>query len=171
MIWVLAVVVVGLIAVLAELLLGFQKKADDLRQIQNPIKHRIRTHQEAMQEAVSKIESAAAGQLQELESKMPVYTQELSGLGNQLSAIEKQLFGPDYDPTVAVVKGEEDFPAGKKSGGEKERAEGNPSEKSVRAGRNLLDDLQGHKTSLQRDVEVVKRTAALLEGKLKRGSG
>jgi len=171
MIWVLAVVVVGLIAVLAELLLSFQKKADDLRQIQNPIRRRIRAHQEAMQQAVSKIETAASGQLEELDAKMPVYTQQLSGLGQQLSEIEKRVFGPDYDPTVPVAKEEEDFLArSNKVEDEKDKAEVDPSEKIARDGRDLLDDLEGHKTSLQRDIEVVKRTAALLEGKLKRGS-
>ena len=171
MIWVLAVVVVGLIAVLAELLLSFQKKADDLRHIQNPIRRRIREHQEAMQQAVSTIETAANGQVQELDAKMPVYTQQLSGLGQQLSEIEKRVFGPDYDPTVPVAVEEEDFLAkANKIEDEKEQAEVDPSEKVARAGRDLLDDLEGHKTSLQRDIEVVKRTAALLEGKLKRGS-
>ena len=173
MIWVLAVVVVGLIAVLAELLLSFQKKVDDLRQIQNPIRRRIRAHQEGMQQAVSKIEIAASGQLQELDAKMPVYTQQLSGLGQQLSEIEKRVFGPDYDPTVPVAKEEEEDFLGRtnKIEDEKEKAEVDPSEKVARDGRDLLDDLEGHKTSLQRDIEVVKRTAALLEGKLKRGSG
>jgi hypothetical protein len=124
-----------------------------------------------MQQAVSKIETAASGQLEELDAKMPVYTQQLSGLGQQLSEIEKRVFGPDYDPTVPVAKEEEDFLArSNKVEDEKDKAEVDPSEKIARDGRDLLDDLEGHKTSLQRDIEVVKRTAALLEGKLKRGS-
>ena len=93
MIWVVAVVVVGLIAVLAELMLSFQKKADELRQIQSPIKRRIRAHQEAMQEAVKNIENAATGRIDELDMQMPAYTNQLTGFGKRLSEVETEIFG------------------------------------------------------------------------------
>ena len=48
MIWVLAVVVVGLIAVLAELLLSYQKRAHDLRSKQDPLRRQIRAETERM---------------------------------------------------------------------------------------------------------------------------
>ena len=170
MIWVVAVVVVGLIAVLAELMLSFQKKADELRQIQSPIKRRIRAHQEAMQEAVKNIENAASGRIDELDMQMPAYTNQLTGFGKRLSEVETEIFGADYDPTAPVVEEETDFLADQSEDG-KDEEEGDPSEKAAKRAREILDEVEGHKTSLERDLEVVKRTVALLEGKLNRGSG
>ncbi|MBT4096306.1 MAG: hypothetical protein HOE86_01590, partial [Gemmatimonadetes bacterium] len=66
MIWVLAVVVVGLIAVLAELLLSYQKRAHDLRSKQDPLRRRIRAHAQAMEEAVGGIQRTAADQMEYL---------------------------------------------------------------------------------------------------------
>ena len=170
MIWIIAVVVVGLIAVLAELLLSFQKKADELRTLQVPIRRRIRAHQQAMQEAVEKIEGAAQGRIDELETEMPAFANQLTGLSKGLTAVETELFGEGYDPS-AQKEEEEDFLDESSNNGEgKETSEDGPEE-AVSKARDLLEDLEGHRSSLERDVEVVKRTMALLEGKLRRGTG
>ncbi len=172
MIWIIAIaiVVVGLIAVLAELLLSYQKKSDELRALQVPIRRRIRAHQKAMQEAVEKIEGAAQGRLDELEMEMPAFANQLTGLGKGLTAVETELFGEDYDPN-APKEEEEDFLDKSSGNSDGKVAEEDGPEEAVNKARDLLEEVEGHRSSLERDVEVVKRTMALLEGKLRRGMG
>ena len=172
MIWIIAIVVVGLIAVLAELLLSYQKKSDELRALQVPIRRRIRAHQKAMQEAVEKIEGAAQGRLDELEMEMPAFANQLTGLGKGLTAVETELFGEDYDPNAPKEEEEEEDFLDKSSGNSDGKvAEEDGPEEAVNKARDLLEEVEGHRSSLERDVEVVKRTMALLEGKLRRGMG
>ena len=61
MVWVLAVVVVGLIAVIAELFLSYQKRASDIRLKQDPIRSKIRAHQQAMHDSVQRITGSCRG--------------------------------------------------------------------------------------------------------------
>ena len=102
--------------------------------------------------------------------QMPVYTNQLTGFGKRLGEVETEIFGADYDPTAPAVEEETDFLANQSEDG-KDKEEEDPSEKAAVRAREILDEVEGHKTSLQRDLEVVKRTVALLEGKLNRGSG
>ena len=95
MVWVLAVIVVGLIAVIAELFLTYQKRAHDLRLKQDPIRHKIRAHNKAMKESVERIQGAAESQLQELDRELPQRVQQIDNSSNSLRAVETKLFGGD----------------------------------------------------------------------------
>jgi hypothetical protein len=162
-IWVFVVVVVGLIAVLAELLLSYQKRAHDLRLKQEPLRRHIRAHAKAMQDAVAGIQGIATEQVAE-------YTTELQGLARRadelreaLRVLERQVLGDTASPARHGNLIEDgDAEAGKVD--EEETVE----DKVGQAQDFLRQEVDGHRLSLQRDVEVVRRTLALLESKLRR---
>ena len=171
MVWVLAVIVVGLIAVLAELFLSYQKRANDLRLKQDPIRARIREHQTAMQESVERITAAAESQLQEIEREAPEKSRQIDSFARDLREVETSLFGEDYDPSD--TKRGEDFLSDeerKQAQEEEEEKKKDPNLEKAQRARDLLQETDGHATSLQRDVDVVKRTLGLLEGKVRRSA-
>jgi chromosome segregation ATPase len=148
-IWVLAVVVVGLIAVLAELLLSYQKRANDLRSKQEPVRRRIREHNRAMQEAVGGIQAAAQGRVDELTAELQQLAQQADTLREQVERLARAA------PAPAESDDDEDSPA----------AQVGQLQDLMRV------EVDGNRLSLQRDVEVVRRTLTLLQSKLRRSPG
>ena len=170
MIWVLAVVVVGMIAVLAELLLSYQKRAHNLRLKQEPLRRSIREHAQAMQVAVSGIQESADGQIDELGTDLVTLAHRSEELRAELSRLEREVFGEGYDPNAPRDDKqdeliEEDDP---KAGRVDEHDD--PEEMLLEAREFHRQEVDGHRLSLQRDVDVVRRTMALLETKLRRGA-
>lgn len=170
MVWVLAVIVVGLIAVIAELFLSYQKRATDLRLRQDPIRSRIREHHRAMRESVERIKGAAESQLEEFERDSPQKNHQIEAFARELRQVEAELFGDDYDPAAARV--DEDFltEEERKVEGEGEKEKEDPNLERTTRARELIEEIEGHANSLHRDVDVVKRTLGLLEGKLRRSA-
>lgn len=163
MIWVFAIVVIGLIAVLAELLLSYQKRAHDLRLKQEPVRRRIRAHAKAMQEAVGGIQNVATEQIAEFTTQLQALAQRANELREDLQRVERQVFGEGMTATDKddLIE-EEDTEAGNVD------AEETP-EALVQAAQEFLRvEVDGHRLNMQRDVEVVRRTLALLESKLRR---
>lgn len=163
MIWVFAVVVVGLIAVLAELLLSYQKRAHELRLKQDPVRRRIRAHGKAMQEAVGGIQGVATEQIVVFTTDLQALAKRADELREVLQNLERKILG---DSGASAAKDdlidEPDTEAGKVD------AEETPKDKVNKARELLQLEVDGHRLSLQRDVEVVRRTLALLESKLRR---
>jgi len=62
-IWIASVVLLGLVVVLAQLLLVYQKRAHDLRMKMEPIRRRIRNHRSTMAEVFSKVQERGAESL------------------------------------------------------------------------------------------------------------
>lgn len=161
MIWVFAVVVVGLIAVLAELLLSYQKRAHDLRLKQDPLRRRIRAHAKAMQEAVGGIQDIATEQVAEFTTELQGLARRADELRENLAGLERQV-GDDPANSRDELIDDGDPNAGKVD------EEETPSDKVSQAQDFLRQEVDGHRLSLQRDVEVVRRTLSLLESKLRR---
>lgn len=161
MIWVFAVVVVGLIAVLAELLLSYQKRAHDLRVKQDPLRRRIRAHSKAMQEAVGGIQAVATEQVAEFTTELQALARRADELREELERVER-LVGDDSSSA------RDDLIDDGESDGGKIDEEETPAEKVSQARDYLRQEVDGHRLSLQRDVEVVRRTLTLLESKLRR---
>jgi hypothetical protein len=157
MVWVLAVIVVGLIAVIAELFLSYQKRPADLRLKQDPIRAKIRAHQKAMQESVERIQGAAEDQLQELDRELPLRGQQVDGFARDLRDAELEIFGEDYDPRAAAKDATDFLSEGEDKDEEKEE-EKDPNLEHVETARDLLSEMEGHAASLKRDIEVVKQT-------------
>ncbi len=169
MVWVLGVIVVGLIAVIAELFLSYQKRAADLRLKQDPIRAKIRAHQKAMQESVERIKGAAEDQLQELDRELPLRAQQVDGFARNLREAEIEIFGEDYDPRDAA-KDTTDFLSDGEDKDEEKEEEKDPNLVRVEKARDLLSEMEGHAASLKRDIEVVKQTLGMLESKLRRSA-
>lgn len=153
MIWVLAVVVVGLIAVLAELLLSYQKRANDLRSKQEPVRRRIREHNRAMQEAVGGIQAAAQGRVDELTAELQQLAQQADTLREQVERLARAA------------------PAPAESDDESHDDEDSPAAQVGQLQDLMRVEVDGNRLSLQRDVEVVRRTLTLLQSKLRRSPG
>lgn len=167
MIWVLAVIVVGLIAVLAELLLHFQKGAHQLRLKQDPVRRRIVEHTKAMREAAGRIQLIAANQVEELELGLNDVTRQIDELGHRLRAHERIVFGEGYDPRAPKSTKPEDEEIIVKEG-EPKPIEKDPREEVAETARDDQNELEGHRASLVRDIEVIKRTLKILAAKLHR---
>lgn len=169
MIWILAVVVIGMIAVLAELLLTYQKRAQDLRFKQDPIRSGIRGHAQAMQEAVGGIQESAAGQVQELTGDLRTLAGGGEELRSQLTQLEHAVFGEAHDPNAPQEEKDElieqDDPAAKRIDDEE-----TPEDLLREAHDFHRQEVDGHRLSLQRDIEIVRRTLTQLEAKLRRGT-
>lgn len=104
MIWVFAVVVVGLIAVLAELLLSYQKRAQELRLKQDPLRRRIRDHAKAMQDAVQGIQGIATAQVAEFTTDLQGLARRADDLRQALHRLERQVLGD-----AATIASKDDF--------------------------------------------------------------
>jgi len=169
MIWVLVVIVVGLVAVLAELLLLFQKRAQELRLKQDPVRRRIREHTQAMREAANRIQLIARNQVEELELGLNDVTRQIEELGHRLRTHEKMIFGEGYDPRASksAQPAEEELIVKE---GEPKPIEKDPREELAEAAREAQNEIEGHRMSLVRDLEVIKRTLRLLEAKLHRSA-
>ena len=171
MIWVLAVVVVGLIVVLAELLLNYQKRAHDLRTKQDPLRRRIRAHSQAMQEAVGGIQETADEQVEYLTGELVVLTQRGQELTTGLSGLEQSVFGDGYDPHGPAPQDDEELIQDREPENTKVDENEETPEDLLRQARGFQQqEVDGHRTSLQRDLDVVRRTLSLLETKVRRGS-
>ena len=171
MIWVLAVVVIGLIAVLAELLLSYQKRAHDLRSKQEPLRRRIRTHAQAMQEAVGGIQKTADDQLAYLQEELSRHTQRSEELRVGLTQLERSVFGDGYDPNAPVPKDDDEELIQDREGGSTKVDEKETPEDLLRKSRDFQrQEVEGHRLSLQRDLDVVRRTLSLLKTKIRRGT-
>jgi len=167
MIWVLAVIVGGLIVVLAELLLHYQKRAQNLRLKQDPIRRRIRQHTQAMREAAGRVQGVAANGVEELEIDLDGATRQIEELGHRLRAHERLIFGDGYDPRASKGTEPQENDSEPQEG-EPKPIEKDPAEGLAEAARDQQNELEGHRMSLVRDLEVIKRTLGLLEAKLQR---
>jgi len=163
-IWVFAVVVVGLIAVLAELLLSYQKRASDLRTKQDPFRRRIRAHATAMQDAVGGIQGVATEQIADFTTELQALAKRAEELREELLRLERQVFG---EGGAAAAEKEDVIEDGDEDAG-KVDAEDTPEDKIREAQDFIRTEVDGHRLRLQRDVEVVRRTLSLLESKLRR---
>ena len=71
-IWIVAVVLLGLIVVLAQMLLIYQKRSHELRLKMEPIRRRIHDHRSTTAEIFARIQERSAERLAELEGFLDV---------------------------------------------------------------------------------------------------
>ena len=166
MVWILAIIVVGLFVVIAELLLAYQKRAHDLRERQEPLRRRIRRHTQAMREAVARIQGTAEGQVEQLEKETETITERINLQSHQLEELEKDIHGSDYNPDAPPAEEEEQILEDAEVIKKKETVES-----LARQAHERQEELKQHRISMLRDVEVAKRSLGLLESKLRRGTG
>ena len=103
MIYIVAVVLLGLIVVLAQLLLVYQKRSHDLRMKMEPIRRRIRDHRNTMAELFTKVQERGSTRLGEVERY-------LAAQGEKLEHAEEAYGDLDGEPMLQLpdVTGEEE---------------------------------------------------------------
>lgn len=174
MTWILAVIVVGLIAVLAEMVLVYQRRAYDLRMKQEPMRRRLRRHRKDMREAVERIRLAAEEGLRDIRSDMAERRRQVEPKGHLLLELEHQIRAEYAQP-------EPDGPADGKEEPEEEeegvtavdlgvRDRGQELRTLVRTVQSKHDELENHLASLERDADIAGRLFDRLQSKLQKDS-
>ena len=174
MVWIFSTLCVGLVIVLIQLLMTYQKRAYDLRMKQEPLRRRIRIHKQAMAEATEKLHAAADARVEELTEEEGKFREQVNGSGRILvgwkklildgveeeegdeeeEEAEELLLGAEFDPDAEPVP--------------------SPAElrEQLRQATKVQEELEGHLSGLGRDVDTVRRTLTRLDSKLQRsGAG
>ena len=165
MIWIFYFVYVCLVVVVIQLVITYQKRGDNLRRKQEPIRRRIRLHKEGMVETIDKLHNAAAGRLEELDEEAKVYQSRICIYGKLLDR---------WRQTVPEEK--ELMPAEELAADQDAEMEVEPVCKAVLHDmRNLIEELVGKQQELEwlrervdRDTKFVRETLSRLEDRVGR---
>ncbi|MFH1570066.1 MAG: hypothetical protein ABIL09_18890 [Gemmatimonadota bacterium] len=105
MLWILVVVLLGLLVVMAQLLLVYQKRAHELRLKMEPIRRRIRDHRQTMGETFARLRERSSGRLEQLDAFLARRAAELEqaeGIYEELLE-DRMLATPEEPDPEAVV--------------------------------------------------------------------
>ena len=167
MIWIIAVVAVGLVTVIVQLLLVYQKRAHDLRLRQEPIRRHIREHVRGMEEATQKIRQTAVRRLEELEFESGEFRKQSEEMRQILRQLQEAVIGAATRPEVADVA---EATAASGEEGEKEKEKAGVREMLAEAVR-MREQMDNHISSMRRDLEIVRRTMERIESKVQKRLG
>ena len=162
-IWIFGIVAIGLVAILIQMLLVYQKKAYDLRMRQAPVRKKIREHVQNLQESTRNIRRSAGDRVGELEAAHRIWTEKVAPLKAEMEEVQKSV--PSIpDPTAEPAIGEE---------GEMAEEDGDVANirQLVIEAKNSRLELDTNLTGIERDTGLVKRTLEQMEAKLKRMPG
>lgn len=163
LIWICSIVAVGMVAILIQMLLVYQKKAYDLRMRQVPVRKKIKEHVLTLQEATRNIRRSAGDRVGELEVAHRAWTEKIAPLKAEMEEIQKSI-PPLPDPGAEQVDGEQIEIAEEDSDTVRIR-------KLVIEARNSRLELDTNLAGIERDTGLVKRTLEQMEIKLKRMPG
>ena len=165
MLWIFATVCMGLLVVLLQLLMAYHRRAYELRMKQEPLRRRIRVHKQAMQEAVAKIHQAADLRLEELDGEMAEFSREVTQSEKSLAELKDEVSGEEEEEEEEKAEEEEEGGDGKVEVGSLKE----PNLRGmVRQATQIQEELSGHLSGLQRDLELVRRTLNRIDSKLQR---
>ena len=175
MIWILLVVILCLIVVLAQLMLSYQKRANDLRMKQEPLRLRIRKHNKALQEMVEKSQEAAMPHIDELQNKIDEFTQLANEYRPLLAELERE--GHDSGLLVEEEKEEDSLLDDEKDPSmlvDLERWEEEDDELDlaamVRDTQTYQDQVDLHLGDLKRDLDIVTKTLSRMQDRAGAGN-
>lgn len=177
-IWILVVVVVGMVVILAQLLLAYQKRAVRLRFAQNPVRRQITDHRHKLTELAETIRGMADTGLQQLQTNLSDLTRRSSHAANVVAELDPEAQARAEEMELAIEEeGEGD---GSESGnGHEDEAldellgerreigrrigadELNPVE-LVRSVRHDLEESYNYLESLRTDATLLRQTASRL---------
>jgi DNA anti-recombination protein RmuC len=172
MVWILAVIVVGLIAVLAEMVLVYQRRAYDLRVKQEPLRRRMRRHQKEMQEAVERVRAAAAQALTEYERDLAERTGALEPRRKLFVELEEQVRAEYHDSEAVgpAADGQDpDTPATASPDALDPYSlsdRGTELRDMTHTVQSKLDELDNHLASLRRDMDIARRMLDRVENRV-----
>lgn len=168
MIWAFAIVTVILITVIVELLMVYQKRAHDLRMLQEPMRRHIREHLRSMQEATQNIRRTAGQRFEEMKFEAEVLRKQSGEATKMISQLEVEIFGEARGEVADV---EEALEAAGEEEEEGEKDEEEEKRELVREAGRIRDEVDNHLTSVRRDLEIVRRTLERIEAKMARRMG
>ena len=160
--WIFSVVAVGLVAILIQMLLVYQKKAYDLSMRQAPIRKKIKEHVSNLQELTKNIRRSAGDRVGELDAAHRVWAERIAPLKAEMEEVQKAI-PPMPDPAAA--------PAGEAAEIPEEDSDTASLRKLVIEAKNSRLELDTNLTGIERDTLLVKRTLEQMEAKLKRAPG
>ena len=165
MIWIFVFVYVCLVVVVIQLVITYQKRGNNLRMKQEPIRRRIRLHKDSMGETIDKLHNAVAGRLEELDEEAKVYQSRICIYGKLLDRW-RQTATEEKELTPA-----EELAADRDAEMEEEPI----CKAALRDMRNLIEELAGNQQELEwlservdRDTKFVRETLSRLEDRVGR---
>lgn len=166
MIWILAVIVVGLIAVLAEMVLVYQRRAYDLHIKQEPLRRRVRRHRKEMVEAVERIRTAA-------QQGFRAFEEELADRKLQLESRKQLLVELEHEVLVEYQEAQQEETAPEEAAAVIPAVidRGQELRSLVSTVQNKRDELENSLSSLQRDLDIAQRLLDRLENTVHRKLG
>ncbi len=161
--WIFSIVAVGLLAILIQMLLIYQKKAYDLRMRQAPIRKKIKERVQNLQESTKNIRRSAGDRVGELDAAQRIWTEKVAPLKAEMEEVQKSI------PTRPEPTAE----PGADGGGEiaEEDSDMAGVQKLVIDAKNSRLELDTNLTGIERDTGLVKRTLEQMEAKLTRMPG
>ena len=167
MIWIFVFVYVCLVVVVIQLVITYQKRGNNLRMKQEPIRRRIRLHKEAMIGTIDKLHNAVTGRLDELDEEAKVHQSRIRIYGELLVR---------WRETVPAEK--ELTPAEELAADQAEMQEEPARKAALRDMRNLIEELAGNQQELEanteridRDIELVRETLSRLKNRVESRPG
>ena len=173
MIWIIVVVVMCPIAVLAQLVLGYKKRAHVLRMKQEPLRFRIGKHNDALHEMVRTSEEAAMPRIEELQGVIREFTKFIDEHKPLLATLE----GEGRDSGLLVEEeedsllddGKPDMTLDLEKEEEEEDVELDLAA-TFRDTQSCQDKLDLHLGDLGRDLDIVTRTLSRIRDRAKVGN-
>ena len=161
MFWVIAVIIMGEIVVLAQLMLSFQKRGARLRVARAPILKRIEHHRETLVELSEKVRTRTAAGLEKMEDKVADFTHSAGYAANLVAVLDNEAHARAKEFGLSDEEEEKEEEEEPREGDEDynpmkvEKDKGfNPFE-TVRLIRGDLEDIYEQIGSLRHDEDLV----------------
>lgn len=159
--WVLGVICIALIVILIQLAAIYNRRSNELRLRQEPLRRRIQFHRKEIATSAEKVQRAAAGGLEELAFSITALADKNAQLKKGVEELEQQVRSnneddeeiEDKDP-VALAALKEDDPR-----------------LVLRDAIRRREELESHINALKRDAEGIKRNMQRVNAKLTRAEG
>ena len=165
MIWIYCVIIIALLAVLAQMLLLLQKRSNEMNLRQDPLRRRIEFHHNEMETNFSTIEAAVVRSREEirfslihLKKQRDVLGQAVGQLQNQISADETEEQSEEHGKEEAVME-------------EVAAVRGEPIQHTLlRETRGRYEEIDGIIGELEQDESYIRRNMERIEVKMRRKS-
>ena len=172
MVYISSIVCISLVVVLIQLMMAYQKRAHDLRMMQEPIRRRIRLQKQVMLDAIELLHATSDARLGQLIEEAETYKLEtaqsamvLESWKERMGPEETEETGGEADEGMELLDEDEEFEVLKKKSVELEI-------------RNLLsqfakvqEELDSDKNGLGRAFDTVSSTMGRLDAKVQKLGG
>ncbi|HIG52525.1 MAG TPA: hypothetical protein EYG11_12030 [Candidatus Latescibacteria bacterium] len=159
MIWFFGVLTIALLAVLAQILLLTQKRSNEFKIRQDPLRRRIEFHHSEMEGSFSRVEDTVVRRQEEITFTINHLKKQREALGQAVAQLQNQVYDDqpelvDSDAEAVMV--------------EVAAAAGEQSPRTVlREAQNRYEEIGGYIGELEKDVTNVRRNIERIEVKMR----